>query len=353
MSRAHFYRPVTDSAGNIRPNVTVRVLEPASETPISQTIYVNDGGNQTYANPQLYPSGVIDFYLPEPQRVRLGVKIGTGTEVFFENVDIALSKDIVTADLVSFEPVGDLSSLTVQDVIEELAGDLQAHLDDTTDAHDASAISVTSIMDLSADNVQQALGGIYTKIKDHLDDTTDAHDASAISFVPTGDLSSTNVQDAIVELQSDAFAKYALKSDIPTGADPNGTDPETGEAEYDPKFSLQTIVAGPLSVSPNIVKPGLRVIAKATAFVFIARLDEVATGGPVVIVAKRYNGGVYANDIGTVTIPNNTSVGVATNLLVDCAKGDIIKFEVTAVGATTPGSDVNLSIDFIETPVPA
>ena len=37
----------------------------------------------------------------------------------------------------------------------------------------------------------------------HINDTTDAHDASAISVAPTGTLTSTNVQSALIELQNE------------------------------------------------------------------------------------------------------------------------------------------------------
>jgi hypothetical protein len=42
-----------------------------------------------------------------------------------------------------------------------------------------------------------------TALQDHIDDPTDAHDASAISVVPTGNLAASDVQAALEELQGD------------------------------------------------------------------------------------------------------------------------------------------------------
>lgn len=42
------------------------------------------------------------------------------------------------------------------------------------------------------------------ELDNHLSDTTDAHDASAISFSPTGTIGATDVQTAIAEVASEA-----------------------------------------------------------------------------------------------------------------------------------------------------
>jgi hypothetical protein len=51
-----------------------------------------------------------------------------------------------------------------------------------------------------------------TQLAAHLADTSDAHDASAISFSATGNLSSTDVQAAIAELDSEKVAKTTAQS---------------------------------------------------------------------------------------------------------------------------------------------
>lgn len=47
----------------------------------------------------------------------------------------------------------------------------------------------------------------------HLADTVDAHDASAISFIPVGTIAATEVQSAIAEVATDAATATALKAD--------------------------------------------------------------------------------------------------------------------------------------------
>lgn len=138
---------------------------------------------------------------------------------------------------VMFTPDGTITSTNVQDALVELDGDIQAHILDSTDAHDASAISAVPFGTVVSDTVQEQLEEVYTlavvsldeaseisfapagdltatdvqaaieevdaELHAHEADTTDAHDASAISFVPAGDLASTDVQAALVELDAE------------------------------------------------------------------------------------------------------------------------------------------------------
>lgn len=46
----------------------------------------------------------------------------------------------------------------------------------------------------------------------HLEDTTDAHDATAVSFVPAGSIAATSVQAAIEELDTEKASTTALTS---------------------------------------------------------------------------------------------------------------------------------------------
>lgn len=86
---------------------------------------------------------------------------------------------------------------------------LNDHINDTTDAHDASAISNIPSGNLAATNVQDALNELQSNVDTaqsdlsaHIADAIDAHDASAVSVVPTGNLSSNQVQAALEELQT-------------------------------------------------------------------------------------------------------------------------------------------------------
>lgn len=93
MARAHFYRPVLDNQGNIVTNATVRVLEPGTTTPISETLYSGPSGEGSLANPFQPSNGVIDFYLGVARTVRLGITRGSQPEVFIENIDVGDPED--------------------------------------------------------------------------------------------------------------------------------------------------------------------------------------------------------------------------------------------------------------------
>lgn len=70
----------------------------------------------------------------------------------------------------------------------------------------SSAVTPTTLTYLDAtSSIQTQLDAkaSASSVTDHLNDTTDAHDASAISSVAAGNLSATNVQTALDELQTD------------------------------------------------------------------------------------------------------------------------------------------------------
>jgi len=91
---------------------------------------------------------------------------------------------------------------------------LTAHLADTTDAHDASAISILDTAnDFDATDVEGALAELQTAdeadeaaLTAHLADTTDAHDASAISVADSGGFfTGADVEAALQELGTTKF----------------------------------------------------------------------------------------------------------------------------------------------------
>lgn len=116
--------------------------------------------------------------------------------------------------------------ITVADLSEELleAGSqsLQDHFDDTTDAHDASAISLTPVGAVVATNVQTAIQELDSDLTAHVNDTTDAHGGSAVTNTPSGNLAATTVQGALNELQTDVDTRAtttALNDHISDSAD--------------------------------------------------------------------------------------------------------------------------------------
>jgi hypothetical protein len=131
---------------------------------------------------------------------------------------------------------------------------LTTHEADTTAVHgiaDTSALALTANHpsnatfndhsarheDGGADEISIAgLSGTSAELQAHLDDTSDAHDASAISFTPDGSIAATTVQAAIVEVRDEAggggaptdvdylvgTASGGLSNEIVAGTSPGG-----------------------------------------------------------------------------------------------------------------------------------
>jgi hypothetical protein len=83
--------------------------------------------------------------------------------------------------------------------------EIDAHIADTSDAHDAAAISFSPVGTIAATDVQAAVAEVAseaaTDLTNHTGDATDAHDASAISVLDTGgNFTATDVEAALAEL---------------------------------------------------------------------------------------------------------------------------------------------------------
>lgn len=93
--------------------------------------------------------------------------------------------------------------------------ELDAHITDATDAHDASAISIIDAAgDFTATEVEGALAELQSDaeadaqaLADHLSDAADAHDASAVSVLDTAtNFTGTDVEAVLAELQDNIDA---------------------------------------------------------------------------------------------------------------------------------------------------
>ncbi len=91
---------------------------------------------------------------------------------------------------------------------------LAAHLADTSDAHDASAISFAPVGSIAATDTQAAVAEVASEaatatatvvsnLAAHIADATDAHAASAITNTPAGAIAATTVQAALNELDTE------------------------------------------------------------------------------------------------------------------------------------------------------
>lgn len=88
MARSHLYRPIQDAQGNLRLNATVRVFDVGLGTLTSVPLYSSSVGTATLPAVFTAANGIIDLYTDEPQRFRIGIKVGDEPEVLFDNVDV-------------------------------------------------------------------------------------------------------------------------------------------------------------------------------------------------------------------------------------------------------------------------
>lgn len=263
MTRAHLYRPLQDSAGNLQRGATVRLLRPGTLAPIDDQIFIGPDGTETYSQPIACPHGFLDVYFDLPVRVRVGVTpFGGGTEVFFENIDpdvpsqsavqtpldpinglTALDVQNAISELqankygadkplpglearyVEFAPAGTIGAANVQAALEELDEDVVAvasaatALDGRLDTAEATLVTQTGRLDdhddrfdgLEAsdvaldgrlDAVEAAVPAVDLRVTNHIDDAGDAHDASSVSVTPVGDITASDVQSALAEIDT-------------------------------------------------------------------------------------------------------------------------------------------------------
>lgn len=88
MAREHLYMLIVDREGNLQEGAEVRLLQPHTLNLIAVPIYEADVGNNVIGNPFEIDSGIIDIYVDNPIRVRIGVRIGSSAEQFIEDIDI-------------------------------------------------------------------------------------------------------------------------------------------------------------------------------------------------------------------------------------------------------------------------
>jgi hypothetical protein len=223
-----------------------------------------------------------------------------------------------SADHIIFTPVGATTSIEVQAAIEEVQidasqgiadaataqGAIDAHLLDSADAHDASAISVAPIVGLLAGDVQAALVEIQGSLGGL------SFEASAISFDPVyagSNLVAIDVQAALEELDSDKVAKAG---DTMTGGlimdhtfiNVNSNDPLTPYT--------QELVVNSTDVSVQYVDDNTeRSAVLATTTLQMSRYDltaastdtefaiNVENGQPLITSSLYDNAGAYQQDL--------------------------------------------------------
>ncbi len=189
-----------------------------------------------------------------------------------------------------------------------VASDLTDHINDSSSAHAASAIGVSASGNLSSTDAQAALVELQTDIDtratsasvtavesdltDHLNDTVDAHDASAISYDnSTSGLTATDVNDAIDEVAAAGGGSGGVNYLEEPGDFENGT---TGISTYDDTGTYVDGTGGsPSSISTATTTTASEVLEGSTSLK-ISKAASDASGEGVTLTSatidKQYRG---------------------------------------------------------------
>jgi hypothetical protein len=171
---------------------------------------------------------------------------------------------------------------------------------------------------LAATNLQDAIDELDSNIDAHLADTTDAHDASAISNVAAGGIASTTVQAALNELDSDKVAKISSTDNTLPRFHLTGGDLQSSGVAIDDSNNVTGV--NDLTVGGNLIVQG-------TTTTFDVATMEVED--PNILVNKGGNQAT-ANSTGAgVTV--DVSDGTDAALSYDSTKAS--KFKIGEVGS--------------------
>lgn len=103
LSRAHVYRRITDSDGNIVPNTTVTIYEAGTTQLLAQTLWQNDVGSQAIPNPFVTSNGYLEFFLDVPKSVRVGLVVQGSTETFIDDVPVLPAPENMVTAVTGFQ----------------------------------------------------------------------------------------------------------------------------------------------------------------------------------------------------------------------------------------------------------
>jgi len=85
--RAHYQARIVSSSGTLITGASVRLLQPGTTTPITQSVYATPTGS-AITLPIVSVDGSISLYTDDALRVRVGVTVGTSAEIYLDDVDL-------------------------------------------------------------------------------------------------------------------------------------------------------------------------------------------------------------------------------------------------------------------------
>lgn len=97
---------------------------------------------------------------------------------------------------------------------------------------------------------------------------------------------------------------------------------------------------GTAAVATNTMPPGLRVPIDCTLANAYIWVGTAPTGSALTVLVRR-----AGSTIATLTVAAGSTTGSATGLSVALTKGDLITFDVSAVGSTVAGADVAVELE--------
>jgi hypothetical protein len=206
---------------------------------------------------------------------------------------------------------------------------IKTYIDDKAAAqNEASEISFDPAGTISATNVQAMGEELDSDIQAHLNDTTDAHDASAISVVPSGNLTSTEAQAAFVELQLDINTR-ATSSDLSTHISDTTTHGTTGDivGTSDAQVLTNKTINADLNTITNIdnadIKAGAAIDASKIANGTVSnaefqRLDGVGSAVVGISDAQTLTNKIIDADLNIIT--NIENADIKSGAAIDASK---------------------------------
>lgn len=283
--------------------------------------------------------------------------------------------DAHDASAISIADAGnDFTATDVEGALDELQADaevdataLSDHIADTADAHDASAISVVSTtlsgtgVDVQAvfeelDNLLDdhsarhenggadeisiaGLDGTPVELTSHLNDTVDAHDASAISNVAAGGIAATDVQAALNELDTEKTTLAQVTTELADQkrvlevivTDPNGSAITTGDGKA--HMFIPTLLGGHNLVAAHA---GVTTVS--------------SSGTPTIQIANVTQAADMLSTRITIDASEKTSYTAAAAPVIDAANddvatGDELRIDVDVAGTGTKGLIVMLTFE--------
>lgn len=293
--------------------------------------------------------GALDGTYPNPGLAAsvAGAGLAETTNVLSVNVDGSTIE--IATDTLQIKDGGVTAAKVAADVATQ--AELDAHVNDTSAAHAASAISAdsTTLVGTGTD-VQAVLEELDNGIADHLADSTAAHAASAISYNGSTNLSSTDVEAALDELDSEkttaAAALTAAQTEIADQkrtvellvSDPGGSAITTGDGKV--YFRVPTLLNG-----HNLVSVGASVSTVSSSGIPTVQLRRLRLTNATTQAAADMLTTKLTIDASEFDSKDATTAAVIDTSNDDVQTGDQINVDIDVAGTGAKGLVVTMTFE--------